>query len=143
LTYIEEAFDGPSLLPQWGATAHARGEQWISLINCHGYDAMVRRYILQYVFPKGENGQPDRAVIDAAVPDIDAQLAAFDAAYGDRDYLVGTSVSMADLFLAPILYYLPRFPEGEALLAKRPNVRRAQSVMSERESFKVTVPQLG
>ncbi len=58
LGYIDEAFDGPSLLAQWGATAYARGEQWISLINCHAYDAMVRRYVLQYVFPKGENGQP-------------------------------------------------------------------------------------
>lgn len=144
LNYIEEAFDGPSLLPQWGVTAHARGEQWISVINCHAYDAIARRYLLQYVFPKGENGQPDRAVIDAAVPDIDAQLAAFDAAYGDRDYLVGNAMSMADLFLAPLVYYLGlgKFPEGDTLLAKRPNVRRAQRVMSERESFKATVPQI-
>ncbi|WP_432257695.1 SRPBCC domain-containing protein [Cupriavidus sp. TMH.W2] len=143
LGYIEEAFEGPSLLPQWGVTARARGEQWISLINCHGYDAMVRRYVLQYIFPKGENGQPDRAVIDAAVPDIDKHLAVFDAAYGDRDYLVGSVLSMADLFLAPILMYVGMFPEGAALLEKYPNVRRAQAVMRERLSYAATQPQLG
>ena len=141
LTYIEEAFDGPSLLGQWGATAHARSEQWISLITCHAYEAMVRRYVLQYVFPKGEGGQPDRAVIDGAVPEIDAHLAVLDAAYGDRDYLVGTNVSMADLFLAPILAYVGKFPEGAALLEKRRNVQRAQRVMRERPSFIATQPQ--
>jgi glutathione S-transferase len=143
LSYIDEAFDGPSLLPQWGATAHARGEQWISLINCHGYDAMVRRYILQYIFPKGADGQPDRAVIDAAVPEIAKQLDAFEKAYGGRDYLVGSTVSMADLFLAPILHYLPMFPEGAELLAKRPGIQHAQGVMRDRPSFQSTLPKLG
>ncbi|MGZ2745832.1 SRPBCC domain-containing protein [Burkholderia stagnalis] len=143
LGYIDEAFDGPSLLPQWGATAHARGEQWISLINCHAYDAMVRRYVLQYIFPKGEGGQPDRAVIDAALPDIDTHLQVFDTAYGGRDYLVGGERSMADLFLAPILAYVGMFPEGAELLRKYPNVTRAQAVMRERPSFAATEAALG
>ncbi|MFX8012301.1 glutathione S-transferase domain-containing protein, partial [Acinetobacter baumannii] len=81
----------------------------ISLINCHAYDAMVRRYVLQYVFPKGADGQPDRKVIDAAVPEIAAQLDALELAYGERDYLVGNTVSMADLFFAPIAMYLEMF----------------------------------
>ncbi|WP_104656627.1 SRPBCC domain-containing protein [Ralstonia insidiosa] len=143
LGYIDEAFDGPSLLPQWGATAHARGEQWISLINCHAYDAMVRRYVLQYVFPKGADGQPDRKVIDAALPEIAAQLDALEQAYGDRDYLVGSTVSMADLFFAPIAMYLVMFPETKALLDKRPNILRGQATMRARPSYGATMPQLG
>ncbi|QOT80616.1 SRPBCC domain-containing protein [Cupriavidus basilensis] len=144
LAYIEEAFEGPSLLArQAGAIGHARCEQWISLISCHAYDAMVRRYVLQYIFPKGENGQPDRAVIDAALPEMATQLGAFDQAYGNRDYLVGTAMSMADLFLAPILAYVGMFPEGAALLETYPNVRRAQAVMRERPSFAATQPQMG
>ncbi len=143
LGYIDEAFDGPSLLAQWGATAHARGEQRISLINCHAYDAVVCRYVLQYVFPKGADGQPDRAVIDAALPEIDRHLQVFDAAYGGRDYLVGSGLSMADLFLAPILAYVGMFPEGAELLRKYPNVTRAQAVMRERPSFAATQPAPG
>ncbi|HEV3105167.1 MAG TPA: SRPBCC domain-containing protein [Trinickia sp.] len=143
LSYIEEAFDGPSLLAQWGATAHARAEQWISLINCHAYDAMVRRYVLQYVFPKGEGGKPDRTVIDAALPEIATQLAVLDAAYGDRDYLVGTALSMADLFLAPIVHYLGKFPEGAAFIEKHANIRRGHRIMCARPSFEATQPQSG
>ncbi|WP_296227312.1 SRPBCC domain-containing protein [Ralstonia sp. UBA689] len=143
LSYINDAFDGPNLIPQTGPTARARNEQWISLINCHAYDAMVRRYVLQYIFPKGENGQPDRKVIDAAVPEIATQLNALEQAYGERDYLVGNTVSMADLFLAPIMMYLGMFPEGAALLEGCPNIRRAQAVMRARPSFSATQPQLG
>lgn len=143
LGYIDEAFDGPSLLPQWGASAHARGEQWISLINCHAYDAMVRRYVLQYIFPKGADGQPDRATIDAALPEIATQLRVLDQAYGERDFLVGNTLSMADLFLAPIMTYLEMFPESEALLEDCPNIRRGQAVIRARPSYTATQPPLG
>jgi len=143
LGYIDDAFDGPSLLPQGGAGAKAHGEQWISVINCYVYDAMVRRYVLQYIFPKGASGEPDRAVIDTAVPEIDRQLAVFEQGYGSRDYLAGTAPSMADYLLAPILFYLEKFPEGAALLGKYPNIRRAQALMRARESFIATTPKLG
>ncbi len=143
LGYIDDAFDGPSLLPKGRPSAQARGEEWISLINSHAYDAMVRRYVLQYLFPKGEGGQPDRAVIDAAVPDIDKHLAVFEQVYGNRDYLVGGELSMADLFLAPILSYVAMFPEGAELLKKYPNVRRAQATMQQRPSFAATQAQFG
>jgi len=142
LGYLEEAFEGTSLLAQGGITARARDEQWVSVIACHAYDAMVRRYVLQYVFPKGADGQPDRAVIEAAVPDIDKHLAALEQGYGNRLYLGGGTVAMADLFLAPILAYLGMFPEGAALLEKYPAIRRAQAAMRERPSFTATQPRL-
>ena len=125
------------------ARLRAQMEQWVSMINCHGYDAMVRRYVLQYVFPKGEGGAPDRKTIDAALPEIAQLLEILDKAYGQRNFLVGDKVTMADLFLAPIVFYLGMFPESKALLAKVPNVSRAYAAMTERESFKATMPKLG
>ena len=140
--YIDECFEGPPLIAS-NPWARAKMEQYVSLINCHGYDAMIRRYVLQYVFPKGAGGTPDRAVIDKALPDIKAQLAMFDAAYGARNLLVGDAVTLADLLLAPIIFYLSQFPEGKTLLAAAPNVTRAHAAMAERESYQTTVPQLG
>ena len=140
--YIDESFPGPSLLAR-NARLRANMEQWVSLINCHAYDAMVRRCVLQYVFPKGANGAPDHAVIAAAVPDIKSQLDVLDRAYDSRNVLVGDAVSMADLFLAPIVFYLGMFPEGKAALAGAPNVARAHAWMAERPSFKATMPTLG
>jgi glutathione S-transferase len=140
LRYVEESFDGPSLLPD-RIVDRARCEQWVSAINAYCYDAMVRRCVLQYVFPRGADGKPDRAVIDGALKEVSVQLATLDRAYGGRDYLVGSACCVADLFLAPMLAYVAALPEGEALLAAAPNVRRAHAVMRERRSFKETDPQ--
>jgi glutathione S-transferase len=140
LNYIDEAFEGPSLISTAGMLARARSEQWISVINCYGYDAMVRRYILQHIFPKGADGRPDRSIIATALPEIDMQLGLFDKAYGDNDYLTGSSMTMADLFLAPLVFYLGQFPESKELLTKYPRVRNGQSVMQARPSFAATQP---
>jgi glutathione S-transferase len=140
--YIDESFDGPSLVAA-NPWTRARMEQYASLINCHGYDAMIRRYVLQYVFPKGADGAPDRAVIDKALPEIKSQLEVLDRAYGPRNLLAGDTLTLADLLLAPIVFYLPLFPEGKTLLAGAPNVARAHAAMAERESFKATAPKLG
>ena len=137
LRYVEEAFPGPSLLPG-NIRDRARCEQWVSAINSYCYDAMVRRYLLQYVFPKGADGKPDRSVIDPALTQIAQQLAIFDAAYGDKNLLAGANVSLADLFLTPILAYVPTMPEGKDLMKAVPNVARAQAAMRERASFKAS-----
>jgi glutathione S-transferase len=139
LRYIDECFDGPSLLP--GSIAdRARCEQWVSATNAYLYDTMVRRYVLQYVFPRGENGQPDAGVIAAAVKEMPAQLAALDRACAGSDFIAGATVSLADLFIAPILAYVELMPEGKALLAAAPHLMRTQARVRERASFTATQP---
>jgi glutathione S-transferase len=142
LRYIDEAFDGPNLFPTSGVTARARAEQWYSVMDDYGYDAIVKRCALQYLFPSTADKQPDRTIIDAALPDIERVLATLDAAYGKRDYLVGNAPCIADYLAAPLLYTLSRMPEGPALLAKYPNVQRAQAVMQARPSFIAAEPDL-
>jgi glutathione S-transferase len=141
IRYLDECFDGPSLIAG-NSEKRAMMEQWTSLYNAHCYDAMVRRYVLPYLFPKGGDGKPDRKVIDGAVPDIDKQLRAFDGAYGTRNVLVGDTITLPDLLLAPTVFYLGMFPESKALLEKYPNVRRAHGWIAERESFRSTMPPL-
>ena len=140
LRYVDEAFQGPGLVPGT-IRDRARCEQWVSAINAYYYDLMIRRYVLQYIFPKGTEGKPDRTVIDSAVNEFPGRLAILDAAYGERDVLAGKAVSMADLFLAPILFYVEQFPEGKELLPKFANVMRAQNAIRARASFRETSPQ--
>jgi glutathione S-transferase len=134
LRYIDEGFDGPSLNPGM-VVDRARTEEWVSAVGAYMYDAMVRRYVLQYVFPRGEGGTPDRAVIDKAVPEMVCPLDALERCYQGRDFIGGMAPSYADILVTPILDYLGRFPEGGQLLSDRPNIRRALDIMRARPSF--------
>lgn len=138
--YLDECFGPAALLLPGSQLARAQCEQWVSAVNAYLYDTMARRYVLQYFFPRGADGQPDRGVIDGALKEMPAQLAALDKAYGAGDWLAGGALSMADLFVAPILAYVERMPEGPALLAAVPNVQRAQAALRRRDSFIRTDP---
>lgn len=142
LRYLEEAFPGPSLLPG-NLRDRARCEQWVSAINAYVDGPLIRRYVLHYVFPRGAGGKPDRGVIDATVREMPGILAVLDRAYDGRDWLAGRTLSMADLFLAPIIYYVEMFPEGKALLPQYPNLMRGQAAVRARASFKETMPPKG
>ena len=137
--YVDEAFPGPKLMPDTPAD-RARVEQWISTVHCYCYEAMVSRYLLQYVFPRGTDGKPDRAVIEAAIPQMKAQFAILEAAYGTRDYLVGDRLTLADLMLAPIVFYLLAMPESAKILEPFAAVRRAHAVLAGRASYTSTMP---
>jgi glutathione S-transferase len=138
--YLDECFGSAATLLPGSQLARAQCEQWVSAVNAYLYDTMVRRYVLQYIFPRGEGSQPDRGVIDAALKEMPAQLVALDKAYGRSDWLAGGALSMADLFVAPILVYVERMPEGAALLSAVPNVKRAQAAVRARPSFIQTDP---
>ncbi len=140
VNYLDECFDTGTSLRPGNITERTRALQWVSAINDYLYDTMVRRYVLQIISPKGEGGKPDRAVIDKALAEMPAQFAALDKAYSGSDFLGGSSLSAADLFLAPILAYVKVMPEGGALLAQYPNVARAHAAICARDSFITTQP---
>ena len=138
--YIDAAFDGPPLQPT-EPEAIGRMEQWTSVITSYVYDDLIRRCVLQYIFPQGPDGKPDRRAIDAASGDLERDLRVLDNAYGANDYIVGDDdPTIPDLMLAPILAYFVKTPEGEALMGRHANVKRALQVMRQRRSFRETEP---
>ncbi len=134
LHYLEENFAGPALMPA-SASERARVEQWISALNFEGYPAMIRSYVLKYLFPSGPDGKPDRQAIDAAIPQIRKIFGALDAAIGERDFLVGDALSLADVIMAPMVNYAAAMPEGKDLLAGFSGLRRAMEKLTQRPSF--------
>ena len=141
VNYLDECFDGGVSLRPVSIAERTRCLQWISAIHSYVYPTMVKGYVLPHIFPNGADGKPDAQVIDAALTQMPGQLAAVEKAYGGNDYLAGSNLSSADLFLAPILAYVQMFPDGAKLLEGYPNVMRAQHLMRQRPSFTSTNPQ--
>ena len=141
LNYLDESFDTGTALRPGSIMERTRCAQWISAINSYLYDTMIKRYVLQQLFPRGANGAVDRGVVDKAVAEMPAQFAALEQAYARAAYLAGNSLSGADLFLAPILAYVQQMPEGAELMANYPRLLHAQSQIRTRASFVGTVPQ--
>ena len=138
--YVDEVFDGPALQPA-DIQGRAVMEQWISAVNDYFYGVMIRDCVLQYVFPRGADGLPDRAVIDPALEKSRDYLAILDRALEGRDWVAGGDrPSIADLLIAPIMFYLHRLPEGPDLFAPFANLKRAGGAMTARPSFTGTMP---
>ena len=139
LTYIDKAFPGPSLAPADAAGA-AQVEQWVSIINTGTDPAIMRSYVLAYLFPGTPDKKPDRARIDAAQPNIEKHMDLLDKAVAPTGYLVGNTFTIADMTLVPILAAANRFPESSSALAKRPNLKKYFDTHIARPSVKSTAP---
>jgi glutathione S-transferase len=138
--YLNTCFDGPALAPE-DPLDQVLMVKWISACNDYFYGDLMRRFVAQYVFPKGPDGGPDRDAIDAAQPDIRRDLGILEEAYGVGDTLAGGRLTLADLFITPMLAAVARTPEGPALLESVANVRRSMASMQARASFTATDPE--
>jgi glutathione S-transferase len=138
-TYIDRSFNGPKVIPDDPRGA-AETEKWISLINTQIDPIMVRQYLLNYVFPKTADGTPDRKAIDAALPAMQNQINVLDRAVSTSGHLAGNGFTLADIDLLPILYYLQKYPEGEAMVNGAKNLTAYFAKHSERPCYKATIP---
>ncbi|MBR0666451.1 glutathione S-transferase family protein [Roseomonas hellenica] len=138
-TYLDKVFPGNPLLPAEPLPA-ARVEQWVSMTNTVIDRTMIREYVLSYVFPKGTGGEPDRRIIDAALPALQRQVAVLDQAVAATGYLVGGRFTFADINVMPILAGIQRYPEGRQAMADARALTAYFQRHAQRPSFLATVP---
>jgi glutathione S-transferase len=138
-TYLDLSFPGPKLIPTEPRRA-ALTEQWVSLVNTKMDGTLVRTYLLNYIFPKGSDGKPDRKVIDAVVPAVKDEIDLLDRTVAKNGFLAGDSFTVADINVMPILAYLRNFPESGAAIAAARSLSAYFDRLSARPSFQNPVP---
>jgi len=141
-TYLDRAFPGPTLTPAEAQLA-ALVEQWVSLVNTTMDPTLVRNYLLAYAFPRTADGKPDRLAIDAILPRVREQLALLDRAVAGTGYVVGDGMTLADMFVLPMLHYLKLLPESGQMLAPSTNLGRYLETHAARPSYVRTIPPPG
>ena len=138
-SYIDHAFAGPPLVPRDPVGA-ARVEQWISLVNTAIDPLLVRRYLRANFFPGTADGNPDRAAIDAALPEMERHFALLDDAVAATVHLVGDGLTLADINLLPILFYMDKLPESGAMLRRATHLDAYFRRHAARPSFQEAAP---
>lgn len=137
--YIDEAFPGPALQPESPA-ARARMSQIIAVVDSYGYWPMVRQVFLERVSNPLQSVPIDEAAVTKGLAGAEKCLAALEDLAGDGPFLVGTSVSLADLHLAAMVDYFTRVPEGAASLARFKKLSRWWEAVPKRPSLAATRP---
>jgi glutathione S-transferase len=69
-------------------------------------------------------------------------IGALERLAGEATFLCGDPVSLADIHLAPMIGYFAQTPEGAALVSRHSRLARWWAVMSERSTFRETMPEL-
>ena len=117
LRYIDAKFVGVPLQPR-EPEAIGRMNQVIGINDWYLFPLVARVIVFERIVGPALFGKtPDEHAIDAALPDARLCLGELDRLLGDRAHLAGDDFSLADVLLAPQIYYLAATPEGEAILA--------------------------
>lgn len=90
-----------------------------------------------------QGGTVDEAKIAEAVPRARLALAEIERLMGSGPWLVGDALTLADLWLAPVLAYFALTPEGRAAMAERSGLAAWLARIETRPSFVRTAPKLG
>lgn len=142
LEYIAEAFEGGAALVPKDPQERARMRQWLSVLSSYIYGPVVGRVVVQRVFIQANGGQVDEADIAAACKLGNERLAIVDAAIGERQWLAGGDLSLADILFAPVVFYASAVPDGAKILDGLDNLKGWLDRMKSRRSFQTTMPKL-
>jgi glutathione S-transferase len=131
VSYIVESFGGGALLPE-GARERARMRQIMRIADSYAYRALVWGIYVEEA-ERGHAGRLEPAELDRARTCLRVieELAA-------ADFLVGGGVTLADLWLQPMLCYLDLAPAGRVLLREQPKLRAWFARMQGRPSVVAT-----
>lgn len=129
---------GATLLPE-SSQAIAEVDQWCQFISIYLDKAITRNYLLEFVFPKGEDGKPRIEVIKNNIPTLRKALATVEQQLGARDFIVGNAYTLADAFLAPILYYVKIMPTEFFTLSTDSTLYQYSLRMEARDSGKAVL----
>ena len=112
----------------------AQVDQWCAVIAQYVDKAIVRDFLLEYRFPKGENGSVRMDVVAAAIPNILEVVALLEQQLDENNYLVANQFSLADILLTPMLHYLLQVPNNDKLVASTSVLRSYLARILERPS---------
>jgi glutathione S-transferase len=139
LRYIDEGFPVAPLQPT-DLHEFARMNQIMGIVDAYAWPSIAAGIVFNRMLAPRLGLPVSEEAVAKAVPRARLCLSEFARLMGERQFMAGERISLADLMVVPLLYYLARVPEGEAPLAEHPSLRAWMRRIENRQSFQVTKP---
>ena len=139
LRYIADRFPGESLVPG-SVRDQARMNQLIGINDAYFHPKATSIIVFERLLKPSLFGQaPDEAVAQSAIPMAALCVREIERLMEGRRYLAGDAMSLADLHLAPQMYYFAMTPEGSSILKDHPKLVSWLSLMKSRPTIRKTM----
>ena len=137
--YLNDVLPGKSLIPATPKD-RARMDMIVGLVDSYGYGALVGGIAAYHLFPDFVGGK-NEAMRQSGIANARKVIELAMKAKGSSDFIAG-ELSLADLFLAPIVFYVSLTPDMAGLL-EVPGLADWWTRIQGMPSFQETQPQLG
>ena len=131
--YVDEISNHSTLQPV-DLRQRARMNQIVSVLDSCAYKLMVWDVFVERIVIPAEGGISDEIVIEKALKPILTVLKELSKWLEDKEFLVGSSVTIADLHAFPMILYFSKAPEGAKIIASFQNIHLWLRRMIERPS---------
>lgn len=138
--YVNDVIDGPSFVPD-NAKDRARMDMSVSIVDSYGYGALIGGVTAYHLFPHFVGGKNDEAHAKG-IEDSRKVLNLLMKTKGDDPYIAGGNLSLADLYLGPICFYVSLTPDADQVFDV-PGFSGWWDRMKAEDIFKKTEPDLG
>ena len=101
----------------------ARMRQIMGIIDSHLYPPAIGTIVIQRLIVPTQGGQTDEDKVKNAIAPVKTAVEAIESLSVGSPYLLGSEVSIADLYLVPVFTYLCQTPEFDAVTAQAPKLR--------------------
>lgn len=100
----------------------ARMLQIMGIVDSYLYPAVIGTIVIQRLIVPSQGGETDEQAVQSAIAPAKTAVLAIEALIVGEPYLLGDTITIADLYVIPVLLYLSQTPEFQPIMSEAPKL---------------------